>query len=81
MNSRIASPEVAALGARNRAAWRRVRLAPAEVPVDWSRLGIQGTQPVRDLRQRKDLGTFTHSFKASVPRHGAVFVKIGKPGQ
>ena len=56
-------------------------LAPAEVQVDWAQLGIQGPQPVRDLWQRKDLGTFTQDFKAMVPRHGAVFVKIGKPNK
>jgi alpha-galactosidase len=51
----------------------------ADVTVKWSDLGIKGSQPVRDLWQRKNLGTFKDSFKASVPAHGVVFIKIGKP--
>ncbi len=55
--------------------------AAAEVTVRWADVGVQGEQPVRDLWRQKDLGSFTDSFKASVPRHGAVLVKIGKPSQ
>jgi alpha-galactosidase len=54
-------------------------LAPATVAVRWSDLGLQGGQPVRDLWLRKDLGTFQDSFSATVPRHGVVLVKIGRP--
>ncbi|HVS34487.1 MAG TPA: hypothetical protein VMS17_02830, partial [Gemmataceae bacterium] len=53
----------------------------AEVTAKWSDVGVQGEQPVRDLWRQKDLGTFADSFKATVPRHGAVLVKIGKPAQ
>lgn len=56
-------------------------LAPAEVSVDWSQLGIRGRQPVRDLWRRADLGSFPDKFSATVPRHGVVFIKIGKPRQ
>jgi alpha-galactosidase len=52
---------------------------PAEVTARWSDLGLTGEQPVRDLWQQKDLGPATDSFKATVPRHGAVLVKVGKP--
>jgi len=52
---------------------------PADVTARWSDLGLTGEQPVRDLWQQKDLGPATESFKATVPRHGAVLVKIGKP--
>ena len=51
----------------------------ADVTVKWADVGVQGEQPVRDLWRQKDLGNFSDSFKASVPRHGAVLVKIGKP--
>lgn len=56
-------------------------LAPAEVSVSWSQLGIGGRQPVRDLWRRVDLGKFAEKFSATVPRHGVVFIKIGKPRQ
>jgi alpha-galactosidase len=52
---------------------------PAQVTARWSDLGLTGPQPVRDLWQKKDLGTFNDAFKATVPRHGAVLVKIGTP--
>ena len=42
-------------------------------------LGLTGSQPVRDLWRQKDLGTVRDQFSATVPRHGAVLVKIGKP--
>jgi alpha-galactosidase len=54
-------------------------LAPAEVSVEWSQLGLQGAQPVRDLWRRQDLGRFAQRFSTPVPRHGVVFLKIGKP--
>jgi len=53
---------------------------PAQVTANWSELGLQGQQPVRDLWQRKELGSFNNSFAAEVPPHGAVMLKIGKPG-
>jgi alpha-galactosidase len=54
-------------------------LAPSEVSVSWAQLGIAGRQPVRDLWRRLDLGRFSEKFTATVPRHGVVFLKIGKP--
>lgn len=54
-------------------------LAPAAVTVEWSQLGIGANQPVRDLWRRQDLGGFADRFTATVPRHGAVFVKVGRP--
>jgi len=53
----------------------------AEVTAKWADLGLEGPQPVRDLWQNKDLGTFDGSFGAQVPAHGAVLVKIGKPNR
>jgi len=54
-------------------------LHPAEVTVQWTQLGLKGGQPVRDLWQRRDLGVLPDEFTATVPRHGAVFLKVGKP--
>ncbi len=53
--------------------------ATREVAVHWSDLGLSGIQPVRDLWQQKDLGDFQDSFQITVPAHGAVMLKIGRP--
>jgi len=50
-----------------------------KVTTTWQELGLSGAQPVRDLWLHKSLGTATNEFSATVPRHGAVFVKIGRP--
>jgi alpha-galactosidase len=52
---------------------------PIAVTAQWSDLGITGPQPVRDLWRKKDIGTSDGSYTVTVPRHGAVLVKIGKP--
>jgi alpha-galactosidase len=52
---------------------------PAEVTVRWDEIGAHGKQPIRDLWQQKDVGEFADSYTATVPRHGAVLIKIGKP--
>lgn len=49
-----------------------------DVTAQWKDLGLKGTQPVRDLWQKKDLGNFSDAFTATVPAYGTVFVKIGK---
>ena len=49
----------------------------ANVTAQWSDLGLAGSLPVRSLWERKDLGRFDQSITLSVPRHGAVLVKIG----
>lgn len=56
-------------------------MAKANVTASWTDLGISGPQPVRDLWQQSDLGEFDESFTASVPSHGAVMIKIGKPSR
>jgi alpha-galactosidase len=48
------------------------------VTVPWSLIGRSGKQPVRDLWRRLDLAPANDSFTATVPRHGAVFIKVGK---
>jgi len=52
---------------------------PAEVTVRWDEIGARGKQPVRDLWQQKDLGEFSDTFTTTVPRHGAVLIKVGTP--
>lgn len=49
----------------------------ARVTANWSDLRLSGNQPVRNLWQRRDEGTFDGAFSATVPRHGAVMLKIG----
>lgn len=51
----------------------------ADVTARWSDIGISGPQPLRDLWQHRDLGVFRDAFTVSVPAHGAVLVKIGRP--
>src|SRR5688572_8036276 len=54
-------------------------LHAAPVTVQWTQLRLKGRQPVRDLWQRKDLGVMQEGFTTTVPRHGAVLLRIGKP--
>jgi alpha-galactosidase len=49
------------------------------VTVQWTQLRLKGRQPVRDLWQRKDPGVMQEGFTTTVPRHGAVLLKVGKP--
>jgi alpha-galactosidase len=51
----------------------------ARVTAKWSDLGLEGSQPVRDLWQHQDLGNIADTFIAEIPRHAAVLLKIGKP--
>jgi hypothetical protein len=47
-----------------------------EREVDWLP-GYQGSRPVRDLWQQRDLGEHGGSFTATVPGHGSMLLKIG----
>jgi alpha-galactosidase len=51
----------------------------APVSVHWPELGLSGPQPVRDLWRQKDLGAADDAYTATVPRHGVVLIKVGKP--
>ncbi len=53
----------------------------ANVTVTWAQLGLSGSQPVRDLWLRKDLGKKSGSFTYAVPAHGAYLIKVGKPNR
>jgi alpha-galactosidase len=50
--------------------------AETEVSAKWADLDLRGKQIVRDLWRQKDLGTYTGEFKAMVPRHGVVLVRL-----
>ena len=47
-----------------------------KVDAKWSDLGLTGKQRVRDLWRQKDLGQFSDQFKATVPPHGVVLVRM-----
>ena len=53
---------------------------PVAVPITiaWKDLRLAGRQPVRDLWQHRDFGAFDNGYTATVPRHGAVFLKVGR---
>jgi alpha-galactosidase len=51
----------------------------ATVTATFTDLGISGSQPMRDLWLHKDLGRVSEKFAVTVPRHGAMLVKIGAP--
>ncbi|MGA8367496.1 MAG: glycoside hydrolase family 27 protein [Candidatus Acidiferrales bacterium] len=46
--------------------------------VSFKDLGFRGSVQVRDLWQHKDLGRFSGSFTANVPRRGAVLIEVKK---
>jgi alpha-galactosidase len=47
-----------------------------EVSATWADLGVSGPQKVRDLWREKDLGTFNDVFRAYIPRHGVLLVRM-----
>ena len=51
---------------------------PTTVTAKWSDLKLNGSQPVRDLWQQKDLGESSDAFATQVPGHGSVMLKIGR---
>jgi alpha-galactosidase len=51
-------------------------VASARVTAKWADLGLSEKRLVRDLWQRRDLGSFADAFSAEVPSHGAVLVKV-----
>jgi alpha-galactosidase len=50
--------------------------APAEVAVRWSELGLSGRCAVRDLWERKNLGSFEVRFVPKIQPHGAGLYRI-----
>ena len=51
----------------------------AKVTARWQDLGLRGSQPVRDLWQRRDLAPASGDITLMVPAHGAILLKIGTP--
>jgi alpha-galactosidase len=54
-------------------------LQAARITARWSDVGVSGSQPVRDVWQLRDVGSFAGQFSIEVPAHGAVLLKIGRP--
>ena len=52
-----------------------------DITVTWAQLGLKGKKPVRDLWLHKKVGSYADKYTVSVPAHGAVLLKIGKPGR
>jgi alpha-galactosidase len=52
--------------------------ASASITANWSDIGLNPSTKavVRDLWQRKDLGTFSGSFSSTVDSHGVVMIKL-----
>ncbi|MEI7808930.1 MAG: alpha-galactosidase, partial [Verrucomicrobiota bacterium] len=48
----------------------------ASIVAKWSDVGVAGKQIVRDLWRQKDLGKFNSQFKATVPRHGVMLLRL-----
>jgi hypothetical protein len=48
------------------------------VSARWADVGVSGSRPVRDLWQQKDVWSFDDAFTATVTRHGAVLVRVGR---
>jgi alpha-galactosidase len=49
---------------------------PRDISVDSSLLGIGGPQRIRDLWRQKDLGAVGSRFEMTVPRHGAMLIRL-----
>ncbi|EAR94452.1 alpha-galactosidase (macronuclear) [Tetrahymena thermophila SB210] len=54
----------------NTSAWER------NLSFTFKEVGIVGPATIRDLYQHEDLGVFSNSFSAIVPKHGVVVVKV-----
>ena len=53
----------------------------ADITVRWDQIGLVGSQPVRDLWSRADLGEFEDFFTAhDLGEHEHRMIKVGRPG-
>lgn len=53
----------------------------SDITVQWSQIGLEGAQKVRDLWSKKDLGIFENSFTAkNLGQHEHFMLKIGTVG-
>jgi alpha-galactosidase len=49
---------------------------PVKMAVRWTDIDIKGRHPVRDLWQRKDMGTFGKEYTDTVSSHGVTLIRI-----
>jgi len=49
-----------------------------KITLDFKAIGAPASANLRDLWERKDLGTVQNSYTAEVPKHGVVFLKVSK---
>jgi alpha-galactosidase len=49
-----------------------------KITLDFKAIGAPASAKLRDLWERKDLGTKQKSYTADVPTHGVVFLKVSK---
>ena len=52
----------------------------APVTASWKMLGFSGSQPVRDLWRKKDLGLMQDGITRTVPAHGTMVFRVGRAG-
>ena len=50
--------------------------APAQVILNWTDIGLNGPQVVRDLWRQKDAGTFDKQYSAEVASHGVELIRV-----
>ena len=46
--------------------------------MNWTEAGLTGAQSARDIWQHKDLGRFENQLTLTVPKHGAVLLRVAK---
>lgn len=51
-------------------------MKPSQIDVDFRKLGFRGAVRVRDVWQGKDLGKIDGVYKATVPTHGVVLLRV-----
>jgi alpha-galactosidase len=49
-----------------------------KITLDFKTIGAPASAKLRDLWERKDLGTMQNSYTAEVPKHGVVLLKVSK---
>jgi len=49
-----------------------------KITVNFKQIGAPASAKLRDLWQRKDLGTVQNAYTADVPTHGVVLLKVSK---
>lgn len=56
----------------------KVEAKSAEITIDLAELGFDGSYKVRDLWQKKDLGSFTGKYSTILKEHGSQLLRISK---